>query len=131
MTRGVMKTSNRTIMRLCFSVALLMLLCERNLPAQSQITTGAIQGTVSDASGAVMPGVTVVLRHVATGTERSLLTDNAGRFAAPLLPVGQYDISAELAGFSKSTYSGYVLELGQTLVANFTLKVASVEESVT
>src|SRR5262245_41304309 len=70
--------------------------------AQSQITTGTIQGAVSDESGAVMPGVTVTLRHVATGLERTALSDDAGRYTVPLLPVGGYEISGELTGFAKT-----------------------------
>lgn len=99
--------------------------------AQSQITTGTIRGAVMDESGGVLPGTTVVLKHVATGVERTIVTDDAGRYTAPLLPVGEYEIAAELTGFAKAIQKGYTLALGQTLVANITLKVAVLEETVT
>ncbi|MBI3941210.1 MAG: TonB-dependent receptor [Acidobacteria bacterium] len=110
---------------------LLVLLDGMFLAAQSQISTGAIQGTVTDESGAVLPGATVTLKHVATGMARALLTDDAGRYTAPLLSVGDYEITVELTGFAKAVRKGYTLALGQTLVANVQLKVAGVEEAVT
>lgn len=99
--------------------------------AQSQITTGTIQGTVVDESGAVVPGAKVVLRHAATGVERTLNTDKEGRFTAPLLEVGDYEITASAAGFATTVNRGYTLTLGQTLVTAITLKVAKVEQTVT
>ena len=58
-------------------------------PVRAQ-STGAIQGTVTDAQGAVVPGATVTVRHVATGVERSLVTDAAGEYQAPSLAPGRY-----------------------------------------
>jgi hypothetical protein len=101
------------------------------LRAQSQITTGTIQGVVSDESGGVLPGATVTLKHVATGISRHVMTDDQGRFTAPLLEVGQYELEVQAAGFAKYIQKGFTLSLGQTLVANVALKVASLEQVVT
>ena len=56
--------------------------------AQSQATTGVIEGTVVDATGGVLPGVTVVIKNTATNYEQQQVTDTAGRFRGVLLPLG-------------------------------------------
>lgn len=99
--------------------------------AQSQITTGTIQGTVADETGALVPGAKVVLKHLATGVERTLSTDGEGRYTAPLLEVGDYEITVTASGFATTIGRGYTLTLGQTLIANITVKVAKVEQTVT
>ena len=68
-------------------LALSVLLIALPLFAQSQATTGVIEGTVVDASGAPVPGVTVTIRNTATGYEVTVITDAAGHFRAVLLPV--------------------------------------------
>ena len=98
--------------------------------AQSQITTGTIQGTVSDQTGAFFPNATVVLKHSATGVERTTVTDAVGRFTAPLLQVGEYEITVSAPGVSTATRKGYNLNLGETLVANIPLGLASVTTEV-
>jgi len=98
--------------------------------AQSQITKGAIEGTVSDPSGAAVAGARVVIKHIATGVERELITDEAGRFVAPLLDVGTYQITVSAPGFGTIINSGYSLALGQTVVANISLKLAQVTQTI-
>src|SRR5262245_326409 len=67
--------------------------------ARAQSATGSIEGTVVDQTGALMPGVTVTAEHSATRTTRTVVTDENGVFRIPLLPVGVYNVSVELAGF--------------------------------
>jgi outer membrane receptor protein involved in Fe transport len=98
--------------------------------AQSQSSGGAIEGTVRDESGAVLPGVAVAIRNPETAFARATETDAAGRFRAPLLPVGRYDIAASLEGFATTRREGFVLQIGQTLVVDLTLTVAATEEAI-
>ena len=98
--------------------------------AQSQSSGGAIEGTVRDESGAVLPGVAVAIRNPETAFARATETDAAGRFRAPLLPVGRYDIAASLEGFATTRREGFVLQIGQTLVVDLTLSVAATEEAI-
>lgn len=120
--------------RMAWSVVLLFFLViwlpQGLIRAQSQATTGVITGVVSDNTGGVLPGVTVTLRNVGTGFERQIVTDDAGRYTAALLPVGTYEINAELAGFASNKTTNVVLALGQTLTLNITMKVAAVSETV-
>lgn len=99
--------------------------------AQSQATNGTIEGIVRDASGGVLPGVTVSVKNVDTGLERIVITNEAGAFRAPLLPLGGYAVRAELQGFKKFEQQGLSLSAGQTAVVNVTLSVGSVSETVT
>jgi len=96
--------------------------------AQSQATGGEIEGTVSDETGGVLPAVAVTIKNQATGITRETTTDGAGRFRAPLLPVGNYEVSATLQGFATSKVPNLDLTIGQTLTVNLTLQVAAAEE---
>src|SRR5262249_11803331 len=113
-----------------FSLALLLLLASVSLFAQSQATTGVIEGTVVDASGGALPGVTVAIHNTATNFEQNVVTDSAGRFRGVLLPLGPYDVTATLQGFSKSAQKGLDLGVGQTLTLSFKLKQAAVSEEI-
>jgi len=99
--------------------------------AQSQAANGAIEGTVTDSSGAVLPGVTITITNLGTGTERVVATNEKGLYRAPLLPLGTYKVVGELQGFKRFEQSGITLSVGQTAVVNATLPVGAVSESVT
>jgi hypothetical protein len=101
-----------------------------SLFAQSQIASGTIQGVASDPSGAVVPNAVVTLRHVETGIVREVGADDVGRFAALLLPVGEYEITATATGFSAVRQTGIVLALGQVLTLNFQFSPQGVIQEV-
>jgi outer membrane receptor protein involved in Fe transport len=96
--------------------------------AQSQVAGGEIEGTVADEAGGVLPGTAVTIRNQATGITRETTTDAAGRFRAPLLPVGTYEVTASLQGFATAKAPDLVLTIGQTLTVHLTLQVAAAEE---
>jgi Carboxypeptidase regulatory-like domain/TonB-dependent Receptor Plug Domain len=98
--------------------------------AQSQSTTGSIQGTISDQNGAAVAGATVNIKNANTGFERSLTTKADGFFTAPQLPLGKYKVTVSAKGFSNSVYEND-LTVGQTLNLNIDLKVGSASEIVT
>jgi hypothetical protein len=108
----------------------LLLLLPVNLFAQSQATTGVIEGTVVDATGAAMPGVTVTMKNTATNYTQVAVTDSAGRYHGILLPLGPYQVTATLAGFGTAIARGLDLQLGQTLTLPITLKPAAVSEEI-
>jgi hypothetical protein len=111
-------------------LALFLLLVALPLIAQSQATTGVIEGTVVDASGAAVPGVTVTVKNIATGYEVVVVTDAAGRFRAVLLPLGPYQVTAVLQGFATVVQKGLDLGVGQTLTVNIALKQATAAEEI-
>jgi outer membrane receptor for ferrienterochelin and colicin len=98
--------------------------------AQSQATTGVIEGVVVDESGAPVPAATVTLRNTATNFERAVTTDTDGRFRGLLLPLGPYRVSVSLTGFATTVREGIGLAVGQTVNLTFTLKVSSVQEEI-
>src|SRR6185295_7665886 len=71
-----------------------------------QTNTGRISGTVTDESGAVMPGVDVTVRNPATGLARNVITNESGTFQVPLLPPSLYEVEASLPGFRTETRAG-------------------------
>ena len=99
--------------------------------AQSQGANGAIEGTVSDSSGGVLPGVTVTITNLDTGASRTVVTNEKGLYRAPLLTLGKYSVLAELQGFKKFEGSGIQLSVGQTAVINATLTVGAMSETIT
>src|SRR3954471_5469719 len=99
-------------------------------PAMAQQTTGNIQGRITDAQKAAAPGVTVTAKNAATGFSRSEVTDSEGVYRLNALPVGTYDLHAELAGFQAQDRKGLVVNVSQTLDLNIDLNVAGVAENV-
>ncbi len=98
--------------------------------AQSQASTGAIEGSVGDESGAIVPGASVRIRNTDTNFERVVLTDKDGRFRGLLLPLGGYRVSVSRAGFSTAIRAGIELAVGQSVNLPITLKVSSVQAEV-
>jgi Carboxypeptidase regulatory-like domain/TonB-dependent Receptor Plug Domain len=111
-------------------LSLLILGFPANAGAQSQATTGEINGRVVDAQGAAMPGVSVTAKSPQTGYVRTVVTDGEGLYALPLMPPDRYDVSYELAGFGTVTRP-IILTVGSTLTANQTLQISSVAETLT
>src|SRR5712664_1427724 len=80
------------------------------LPASSQIGTGSIVGTVSDASGALVPDVEVVVNNVDTNVFRTTTTTSSGDYSVTGLLPGRYSVTTEKAGFRVTTVRGFKLE---------------------
>jgi outer membrane receptor for ferrienterochelin and colicin len=110
--------------------AALLILMPALSTAQSQATTGVIEGTVSDPSGAPIAGATVLVKNTATNLERTLATDADGRFRALLLPLGPYRVTVSLTGFSTLVREGIQLTVGQSANLPLQLKVSTLQEEV-
>jgi len=113
------------------ALALLALLIPARAGAQSQATTGVIEGIVYDQSNAVVIGAIVTVKNRDTGFERTATTDDNGRFRAVLLPTGSYTLEAQKQGFAKLIREGIEVTVGQTLNFSLTLQPAGATESVT
>ena len=105
----------------------LLSVAPRQASAQGE---ASISGTVADTSGAIIPGATVKVKNVEIGTVRTLVTDNAGRYAAPSLEVGKYEISAEKEGFRAEVKTGITVAIGQRAEVNLMLAVGTVKQSI-
>ncbi len=112
-------------------VALVLLLAvAAGVHAQSQATTGVIQGRVT-AEGNPVEGAVVVLTNTATNFEKTVATDSAGRYRAVLLPLGPYRITVAAEGYSNLVRDGLELRVGQTLDLDLALQPPTVSESIT
>ncbi|HSS49572.1 MAG TPA: TonB-dependent receptor [Thermoanaerobaculia bacterium] len=96
--------------------------------AQSQATTGVIEGIVTNESGGALPGATVTLRNTATNFDKVTVTGGDGSFRALLLPLGPYRITVELTGFAKLVREGLDLGVGQTINLKLPLQVSAAGE---
>ena len=99
--------------------------------ALAQRTTASVTGTIIDSSQAAVPGATVQVRSVETGTERSVTTNELGYYVLPALPAGSYTISVTKPGFQTFQHvSRLALAVDQNATVNLTLKVGVVADAV-
>ena len=98
--------------------------------AASAQTDSGIFGTVRDQTGASLPAALVTVQNVETGAVRKLLTDPAGRYAAPSVPVGHYEVRAEKSGFAPQTKTGIYLVVGQEAAVDLTLQLGELNQEV-
>src|SRR5713101_6235707 len=101
------------------------------LVVSAQVSTGTISGVVQDPSGAVIAGSMVTVRNVDTGAVRTLTSDAGGRYLAPVLPTGNYEVTAQQSGFQTEVRSGITLTVGRESVVNLALKVGQISDKVT
>src|SRR5262245_9105821 len=93
-----------------------------SLPLFSQVNTGTISGVVQDSSGGVIARAAVTIRNVDTDAVRTVASDTEGRFIAPVLPVGNYEVRGQQLGFQTEIRSGITLTVGREEVINLTLR---------
>lgn len=115
---------------LTLSCVLSTLLTLSPLPAHAQETTATVVGTVTDSSGGVLPGVTVSLRHTATGRTFDAVTSTEGGYVATLLPIGGYEITFNLSGFQSRTVRGVNLAVNDRVQIDASLSPGGVSEVV-
>jgi hypothetical protein len=96
----------------------------------AQSTTATIQGLVSDEQKALVPGVTITARNLETNATRSAVSNDEGRYRIANLPVGIYEVSAELSGFAKYVQSGITLALNQNAVVDVTMRPAGIQQTI-
>src|SRR5437867_8647542 len=116
--------------RLGSCVILILLMSLAVPPCLGQRIGGSIVGEVRDPSGAIAPLVSITITHVATKVVRQAVTNDAGFYEAVALPVGEYEIAAELKGFKRQIRRGVLLETGQKARIDFILEVGEVTEKV-
>jgi hypothetical protein len=100
-------------------------------PLHAQSTGGTLAGTVKDSTGAVLPGVTVVVVNTDTSFTRTVVTDAGGRYVAPDLLPGPYSIKATLEGFTTVLRRGITLTVGRDAIADVELSLGTLSDQVT
>jgi hypothetical protein len=112
------------------SLAGVILLSIAFQPISAQSTTGSIYGTVIDASGATIPGATVVVREARTGTTQTQTTGNTGEYVFQTLNPGDYTVTTTAASFKSTTQTGIALSSNQNVHINFNLVPGAAAETV-
>lgn len=112
-------------------VAVLALLLVLPLVARAQVTSATIVGTITDSSGAILPGAQVTARNSDTSLTRTVVSGADGGYRIEFLPVGNYVVEVTATGLKKTTQSGVVLQVNDTVRVDVALTVGSVNETVT
>ena len=112
-------------------ISLLVLALAAVAYTQTQITTGTIQGTVTDEQGGAVPGATVEIKNLETNATRTLTTDEDGRYVALALQPGTYSVTVTKQGFAITVAEKVPLTVGQALNLPVAMKISQVEERVT
>ena len=97
----------------------------------AQTVTGTLQGTVKDSTGGVLAGASLTSRNVDTGQSRTTVTNEAGYYVQPFLPIGRYEVSAGLMGFKTVVRQQVAVTLNERRVEDFDLTPAALNETVT
>src|SRR2546423_3085106 len=113
----------------CRLTILALLLCAGLSIARAQAITGELKGTVKDTTGATVAGATVTITNSDTKlVARTVTTDDAGGYSAPLLPVAYYDITVEAASFKKHIDERVKVSVNERRTANVTLEAGEKEQ---
>ncbi|MGC2400820.1 MAG: carboxypeptidase regulatory-like domain-containing protein [Acidobacteriaceae bacterium] len=112
-----------------FGLGAFVLHCMFSLPIVAQVSA-ALSGRVTDQSGAVVEGASVTAKDTDTDVTRTTVTDPAGRYELPALPVGHYEVAVQKTGFAEAIRSGIVLVVGQDATADLTLKVGDTNQQI-
>ncbi len=110
-------------------VVILFLFCLAALSAGAQVSAN-LSGRVTDQTGALVAGATVIARNLDTDISRATLTDQAGRYEMVALPIGQYELRAKKDGFAERVRTGISLVVGQDATVDLSLPVGNVNEQV-
>ncbi len=122
-----MSSRNRVLK--CRALALMFVVAMARM-AVAQVTTGQIHGTVTDSTGAVVPGAKLVIKDISTGLEKTLTSGADGNYTALELQPGSYQITATLTGFQTAVYSGIVVDAARITDQPVKLTVGSISDTV-
>jgi len=126
---GVSPGAKRSSYRPCILSAALVALFSVGAWSQTQLAT--VSGTITDPSGAVVPGVSVTIVSQGTGLKRSALTDTAGEYRFAGLPIGNYSLRVEKAGFQSQVREGVDLNSAVEVTINLQLAIGDISQQTT
>jgi hypothetical protein len=99
--------------------------------ASAQVAgTGSIQGSITDSTGAILPGATVTIINEGTQVKNTAVSSNSGDYSAPNLPIGTYTVMVSAPGFSTYIQKGNVLEVGSSIAINAKMAIGKTETRV-
>lgn len=120
--------NQRTIRQVVTGLVAILLLSVVSIMAQE--VTGRLDGTVTDANKAVLPGAKVTATHIATNTVYNTTTSRGGKFTFPSVRLGRYSVAVEAANFRRTLVQDVLVEVGTTSSLNIIMQVGGVQEEV-
>ena len=129
--RNLKKVAGSFLASRWLHLALAILLIVPALSAYGQFESASVLGYARDTSGAALPGVTVTLTNTATGISQKGKTDSEGRYEFPSVPIGDYQVQAEAAGFERTQTQNFTVTTNARQRVDLSLKTGSVNETVT
>ena len=111
-------------------VTFALLMCSALAPCHAQQTTATLLGTVTDSSGAAVPGAKVRVANTATNVKREAETGAEGNYSFPYLPSGNYQVTVSRDGFQAQQFDNVTLQVDQTARVDFTMRVGNVTETI-
>src|SRR5213595_2074111 len=119
--------NNRSPLRFAIRVLIFFALCSSPFAIFAQTSTANLSGTVTDANGAVVPGVTVTVTDLATRLQRTATTNDAGQFVVPLLPASKYSVMLQRDGFMTAEVNEVIVNVtGEAPLINESPAVATI-----
>jgi len=113
-----------------FVVAVILVAAPLASVARAQLTTATIVGTITDSSGAALPGATVTAQNLDTGLTRSVPSGGDGAYRLEFIPIGRYAVDAVLDGFKTARHSGIILRVNDTARVDVSLEIGALAETV-
>jgi hypothetical protein len=117
-------------MKRCGLAVILLSLCLPALQCVAQTVTGAIRGTITDPSGAIISGATVTATNTASGVTTATKTNGAGEYSIRFLQIGQYSLTVAASGFATADYGPFSLEIDQTAKIDIPLHIGATTATV-
>lgn len=111
--------------------AMLFAFSSNQINAQSQALNGQIEGVVTDSNSATVPGAPITIKNIESGAVRNVVTNEAGVYRAPLLPLGTYTVTVEATNFKRLVREGITLTTGQIATVNLQLEAGDLSATVT
>src|SRR5215831_17408973 len=124
-----MRHRSRSVARL-LAIVILVASCYPWVATGRAQTEGGITGTVTDSSGAAIPGASVTVTNTATRGTRTTTTNAQGLYTFPVLPPGTYELKVELQGFKTAEIASFKVDVQQTVRRDVALQIGSVAETV-
>src|SRR3989442_15347563 len=121
----------RGLWAVAFVAGIIALIVSGNGLVFGQEFSATMSGVVHDANGGLVPGVGVTAKHIESGLTRTVITSETGSYRMAALPVGEYEVTAELSGFKQQVRRGVTLVVAQEAVVNLTLDVGDLKEQIT
>ena len=112
------------------ALSVILLFLAASIGSAQVAGTGTLQGSVTDPTGAVIPGATVTISNVSTNVKHTLASDSAGAYVFPNIDPGTYNVTVTAPGFQTYVKSGNVLEVGSNIAVNVALTIGSQEQKI-